>query len=520
MSCWLVFWRPHCRAMSELCSYSAALYLRLSREDEGALQSESITNQRDFLYGYCAEHGITEPALYIDDGFSGTGFVRPGFIRMLEDIESGKINLVLTKDLSRLGRDYILTGHYIERYFPEHGVRYIAVNDQIDTGGEQSGNDMTPFRAVFNDMYARDISKKVRTALDVKKRMGKFIGSKPPYGYRRDPADHNHLLVDEQQATQVRRMFDMILKGVGAAGVARQLNEEKIPPPSAVNPYSITAETSAIGWSDTMVRRIITGFTYIGNLTQNRRKKINYKVDKVVSLPKNEWIISPNTHEGIVSDKIFTRAQAALQTRAYSRQDKATRLFTGLVFCADCGAPMYRISESATRHYLVCGAWKKAGKSCGCSSHCIREERVISALTIALREAVRQGVSADDLESRLCPLLKARPRSEKTLESRLSQSERALTALYLDRADGAVSPEEFSMLHRELSARREDLNRQVSLQNDRAMAASAETQTPAQAVASLLELRELNRQILLALVERISISAEKKITVFLRFGGS
>lgn len=292
-----------------------ALYLRLSRDDGKALDSESITNQREFLLDYAKKNSLNVVKIFSDDGYTGTNFDRPAFSEMLSLIEAGEINTVVTKDLSRLGRDYIQTGYYIEQYFPLKGVRYIAVNDGIDTA-QSGGDDLTPFRAVFNDMYARDISKKVRTALTVKKVNGKFIGAFAPFGYRKDPADKNHLVIDEAAAEHVRTIFKEFLAGESMTGIARKLTKNNIPTPSG---YKSGANCKCT-WNDMTVRRILSNPTYAGNLTQGRSRKINYKVKRKVALPKDEWIIVEGTHEPIISEEEFDRAAQLLRNRRHNKR--------------------------------------------------------------------------------------------------------------------------------------------------------------------------------------------------------
>ena len=281
--------------------YNAALYLRLSREDdahEGS--SQSIINQQNFLLNYAAQNGYGVQGVYSDDGFSGTGYDRPEFLHMLKAIEAGMVNMVITKDLSRLGRDYIMTGYYVERYFPEKGVRYIAVNDGVDTSAE---DDLLPFRAVVNDMYAKDISKKVRTALMTRKRGGYFIGSNPPYGYLKDPSNKGKLIPDPKTALNAFRIFELYVEFKSVIATARALTTLGIPTPSGgVN-----------AWSDVMVRRILTSETYIGNLVQNRTRKVSYKVNKRKVLDRSNHIIIPRTHEGIVPCELFALAQETLR---------------------------------------------------------------------------------------------------------------------------------------------------------------------------------------------------------------
>ena len=230
--------------------YRAALYIRLSREDENEGPSESIANQCSLLDAYVQQHGISVYDTYVDDGWSGTNFDRPGFQRMIADIVAGYVNMVITKDLSRLGRDYIMTGHYMERYFPEKGVRYISLLDGIDTGVESTANDITPFRAIMNDMYAKDISKKIRSVKRDKQRKGEFIGGKPVYGYKMHPTEKNRIVIDEGAAPMVRRIFNMALAGASCREIAERLNEEGVPTPAAYAGWSRKRQGAYAGkWS-------------------------------------------------------------------------------------------------------------------------------------------------------------------------------------------------------------------------------------------------------------------------------
>ncbi|WP_308753708.1 recombinase family protein [uncultured Anaerotruncus sp.] len=361
----------------------AALYLRLSKEDgdrDGA--SQSIRNQRDFLLDYCGKNGLPVVEIYADDGYTGTNFNRPGFLRMVEDIEAGRVDTVLTKDLSRLGRDYILTGYYLERYFPERGVRYIAVNDRIDTAAEQS--DMTPFRAVFNDLYAKDISRKVRAALQTRRQMGKFIGTYPPYGYRKDPADRNRLVIEEEEAAQVRRIYAWFLGGQTVSAIARRLTEQGVPTPSAGKRMACGQKPGA-GWSYPMVRRILSMPTYRGDLVSRMSQKVSYKLSRVRRLPREEWLVAEGTHEAIVSPGTFERAQELLAVRGYAARRKSAepKPLTGLFFCADCGAPMTLWSNGKAR-YFVCSGWKRNPGEHRCAAHYLREETVLEAVRSSL----------------------------------------------------------------------------------------------------------------------------------------
>lgn len=483
-----------------MASPRVALYLRLSREDEDREgESQSIANQRDFLMAYVKANGFEVVETFVDDGVSGTTYDRPGFQRMLSAIECGRIDTVITKDLSRLGRDYIQTGHFLERYFPEKGIRYIAVNDQIDSEA-QNGGDMTPFLSIFNDLYAKDISKKVRAALDTKKRRGKFIGSTAPYGYRKDPSDKNRLLPDPVTAPVVREIFRAYQALTSILGVAKLLTEQGITPPSG----------KPGPWNDAMVRRILTNPTYAGDLTQNRAKKVNYKVHKVVTLPRSQWITVPDTHEALVSRAVFLQVQQLLQVRGYGgRQKHQPRLLSGLVFCADCGAAM-TFQRQGERRYLVCGMSRRPGKRC--TSHCIRECVVEQALGEALR-AVAQA--CPDTAVFVSHYLKAAEDSgtKERLEKGLSAEKNALAALYRDKASGLITESEYLELQEILRQERTRLENLLGKWRER----ERRQGDPAAGVEEFLRFEHLDRAAVLALVERVVVHKDKSIDIVFRF---
>ncbi len=351
----------------------AGLYLRLSRED-GEQTSQSIASQRALLTRYAGEHGLSVAGIYIDDGWSGTTFDRPGFRRMLADIEAGKVDTVLTKDLSRLGRDYIQTGHYIERYFPSRGIRYIAVGDHIDTAQEEGTLRFAPFLNVINDLYAADISRKVRLALTARRNAGRFIGAFAPYGYRK--GEDGILLIDPETAVNVRKLYrDFLIHG-SVLGTAKRMTEWGIPTPSAWRRGNDVGDKTHNVWSEQTVRRILTNPTYSGHLTQNRSRKLSYKLDRRVLLPSSEWITVPHTHEAIVTQMEFDCVQSILAARSYRKSRGESHMLTGLVYCADCGAPMTCVRESETRTYLVCQGYRRGGRLHLCTGHWVREDRL------------------------------------------------------------------------------------------------------------------------------------------------
>lgn len=351
----------------------AGLYLRLSREDEGEEDSQSILNQKEFLINHCIKNSYKIIDIYIDDGYSGTTFDRPGFNHLLQAIENKDINTVLTKDLSRLGRDYIITGYFTEHFFPSHSIRYIAVNDNIDTARDTAGNDLTPFRAVFNDLYAKDISKKVRSVLKSKAQLGKFIGTYAPFGYQKDIKVKNHLIIDEQKARIVKKIYTMFLEGMTISEIACKLTNEGIPTPSF---KEYNTQSKPLSWSYTMVHRILTSQTYVGTTVSHMHQKINYKVQKVIKLPPEEWCVVLNTHEPIISLDEFQIVQQLLQKRKYvtAPHSEAERLLKNHIFCGDCNCSMIPWSNQKAR-YFVCSTWKRNGKNV-CSPHRIRQDNI------------------------------------------------------------------------------------------------------------------------------------------------
>ena len=275
-------------------NYLVGLYIRLSREDEDKThESESISNQKSLLLQYTKENNLKVYDMYIDDGYSGTNFNRPNFNRLIKDIELGKINMVITKDMSRLGRDYIGTGNLIEKYFPEHNVRYIAITDNIDTFLDSTNNDIAPFKAIMNDMYAKDISKKIKSSLKAKQKEGKWVGSKTPFGYIKDPNNKNHLIIEEEQAHIVKRIYNMCLDGLSFYKISKELTNEGIKTPAQYYEYKWRSNYNCkYGmWHSKTIYDILTNRIYTGDTVQNKRTKVNYKIKKIIKNKPSQYIV-------------------------------------------------------------------------------------------------------------------------------------------------------------------------------------------------------------------------------------
>lgn len=325
--------------------YQVGIYCRLSKDDNQPGESMSIGTQRAIMEDYCADHGYSVYDVYIDDGYSGLNFSRPDFQRLLSDIDNGLVNMVITKDLSRLGRDYIMTGYYTEIYFPSIDVRYIAISDGFDS--ESDNNDIAPFKNILNDMYARDISRKVKTAKRQRAKQGLFISSQAPYGYKRDPENKNHLVIDDEAADTVRQIFELANSGMGDVNIAKELRNRKILKPAAYKyqqgdtrfaEHGNLSKEELFKWCPATVRTILKNQTYLGHMVNHRTEIVNYKTKKQRSVPQEEQIIVFNTHEAIISQEVFEQVWNIRKSRKCPADYQRNNLFRGLLFCSCCGS--------------------------------------------------------------------------------------------------------------------------------------------------------------------------------------
>lgn len=340
------------KKMKQKGLYKAALYCRLSQDDGLVGDSSSIQTQKMMLEKYANDNGIIIVDYYIDDGYSGTNFDRPDFQRMLNDIEDEKVNMVITKDLSRLGRDYVRTGYYIDFYFKDKDIRYIAINDNVDT--LYDNNDIAPFKNILNEMYAKDTSRKVKTAVRQRLLKGMFIASHPPYGYKRNPYNKNHLIIDEEVVDVVRLIFDLALSNMGIATIAKELNRRGIPIPSVYKAskgyqcYQTLLDSRRAKfndkdvetWSTATVGNILRNQMYVGDMVGNKREVKNYRTGKQIVHTKDEYIVIPNTHEPIISRENFEKVQMLVANKHRPSKTNHENEFRGLLKCANCGRTM------------------------------------------------------------------------------------------------------------------------------------------------------------------------------------
>lgn len=387
--------------------WRVGIYARISREDEKddryRGQSESIENQINFLKPLIERNGWILVDTYKDDGYTGTNFDRPDFSRMLGDIELGKINLIITKDLSRLGRDYIEVGKFVERYFPEKGIRYIAVNDNVDTfDRNNTNNDMTPFKAVFNDMYAKDISKKVRTSITTKAIRGECIKSFMQYGYIKDPKDKNNILIDWEVAGNIKRIYNLYKSGKSKKEISDIFNVENIITPlkykELTTNYYNPNSNKTYKWNPTAINKILRDRTYTGDMVQLKYTKVNYKVKKLEKLPEEEHVVIPNHHEAIIDRETFNIVQEMLNKQAneWTYNNKQKHLLTGLAFCK-CGSRITYNKNHGKYFRCICSGYKRYGSKF-CSNVHLREEELIKKVIDSLKDNITKYFNIKDVE--------------------------------------------------------------------------------------------------------------------------
>ncbi len=508
--------------------YHVALYIRLSKEDENEGPSGSVTNQQSLLHAFVREHRLDVYDTYIDDGWSGTSFDRPGFQRMLRDIEAGRVNMVITKDLSRLGRDYIMTGHYMERYFPEKRVRYISLLDGVDTGIESSANDITPFRAIMNDMYAKDISKKIKSVKHDKQRKGEFIGGKPMYGYRMHPSEKNRIVIDEDAAPVVRRIFAMALAGTSCRQIAVRLNEEGVLSPAAYAGLTLSCHGPYSGqWSSERITAMLKNETYIGNMVQGRTARISYKTKKCLRRQPQQWVVVEHTHEPLIDPETFRKVQLMVNSRRNTRSRTYDFLLKGLIFCHECGYPLAvlnrRNAAGEDRLFFVCRTYQRFTKAGVCSCHSIKEQTVTEAVIERTREVCEAYVNPERLRPIAAAAVAASGRVDgreeelSALHARIDSMTAHLDRMYMDRLNGLLADVDFERLYRRIKAERTALEEKL-----RELEAQKKTPVPIEdrareLVQQFLHCAFTSRELLVSLIERIELTESKEIIIRFRF---
>ena len=520
-----------------------ALYVRLSHEDKLEGESNSIANQKKILERYCRDRGITAYRYYDeDDGYSGTNFNRPGFQRMLADIKAGKIKRVIVKDMSRLGRDYLQVGMYTDIVFPEFGVHFIAVNDGVDsTRGE---NEFTAIRNVFNEMYARDTSKKIRATWQSKGKSGEHLTTIPPYGYMKDPENKKKWIVDDEAAAVVQKIFRLCVDGLGPTQICRWLREHEILCPSAYwlskdRKCPVKPPANPFKWTNETISYMLERVEYLGHTVNFRTTKQSYKSKKTIWNDPADWVIFENTQPPIIEESVFLIVQNIRKSRRRPAKMGDMGIFSGLLYCADCGGKMYLCRATnfkPDQAYYICSTYRKDRSLC--TTHTIRNVILYELVLKNLREAIQyvceheaefMREAADiSMQDRDAEFSRKREVYSKA-EQRIAELDRIISRLYEDNVTGKLTDERFIKLSHDyeleqsnLKSMAEVLRKELKHQEQQKTNAKAFVS----AVRKYTDLQELDATVLREFIERIEVShAERwaktrEITIVYNFIGA
>ena len=511
--------------------FHVAEYIRLSRDDGDKIESDSISNQKKLLADYLkGRESLLIYDIYIDDGFSGTNYERPAFQRMIADIEGGKVNCVIVKDLSRFGRDYIDTGRYLERYFPERNVRFISVTDNIDSF-EQAYDMLLPIKNVFNEQYARDISKKVHASMKAKQRAGEFIGAFASYGYKKSPADKNKLVIDEYAAGVVRKIFRLYIEGYGKARIASILNEDGIVCPSAYkrangdNYRNCNRLESTSYWTYSTINRILQNEMYIGNMVQNRKSQRMRGKSKAQD--KEDWIVVRGTHEAVIDEKTWNKTQDLLKRRTRSLDlNTNISVFAGFLKCGDCSRALVKKGrtsghgEGIINYY--CGTYVRSGRQY-CTPHSIPywilEKIILEDLKVIMQSVDNlYEIVAQNQEAVLTA--KQINNSEKNrLNTELEKVKKLKKAVYEDYRSGLISKEEFVTYRQDYLKKEELLERQLESidKNQNGVVANIFENPWIKRLLEFRTIEKLDRDIVAEMVHEIKVFENHKIKITYNF---
>lgn len=526
----------------------AALYMRLSQEDEKGGESNSIDTQRMITQKYALDHGFQIVGEYIDDGWSGTNFDRPGWKRLIADIEAGKVNCIITKDLARFGRNYLRMGNYLESEFPARGIRYISATEGEDT--ENGLSDAVPIMNIFNEWHAKTTSQKIRAAMRAKYENGEHPATYAPIGYRKSSEVKNKLEIDPETCWIVEKIYDLALHGAGPFKITQTLTAEKVPTASWINfqrnggfahIYANAPEEKRYAWTIAQVKGILTDELYIGNSVHYRKVNNSYKEKSRRRKDRDEWTTIPDTHEAIISKDDFAKVQELIAQRRRSRKEGTPQIFAGLVYCSDCGWSMsYGVNKSVKNpfNYYSCTKYKQYKGAC--TSHYIRYDVLYPYVLSRLQYWTK--LAQEDEDALLRRLLKAEEKEQvkagknakatlKKAERRLEELDRLYMKLYEDHANGKIPDRNFNMMSANWQKEQAELESQISELSGK-VEAEKENASNARKWVELMkqytDLQELTTPLLNALISRIVVhhpqkaengTMEQEIEIFYRFVG-
>ncbi len=507
-----------------------ALYCRLSRDDELQGDSNSIINQKAILQKYADDNGFRNTSVFADDGYSGTNFERPDWKRLMSLVDEGRVGTIIVKDMSRLGRDYLKVGMYTEMVFPNANVRFIAVNNGVDSAN-QIDNDMTPFINIFNEFYAKDTSRKIRAVFKAKGESGKPLACIIPYGYTKDPKDRSHWVIDEKAAEVVREIFRLCVQGYGVTQIVKILTTRKILTPTAyakengLIAYRKDVEANKYAWSVRSVVNILSRMEYLGHTVNFKTYRKSYKQKKTIRLDPSAWQVFKNTHEAIIDQETFDIVQRIRDGRRRKTLMGEMPILSGMVYCADCGAKLSQVRGKNWKHereYMVCSTYRKKGKQI-CPSHiihnCALEKILLSgirSLTAYVREHEEDFVEMVMKQSKaeVEKSLRSEKKELSRAEARASEIDTIIRKLYEDNVCGKISDERFIKLSDDYEKEQKELKNHIK-ELEKNIAAKQESQVNAdsfiQLVRSHTDIQELTPEIIREFVERIEVHQAQKV---------
>ncbi len=517
-------------------TYKVGIYLRLSREDEKQGESGSIGNQRDIIHKYIREHNLLYIDEYIDDGVSGTTFEREGFNRMMSDIESKRINMVITKDLSRFGRNEGQQLRYLD-YFFENGIRYVAVLDNVDTADEyNTSNEMIPIQCFFNEKHVRDTSKKMKASVYNKRSQGNFLGKTPPYGYKKDPNNKYKLIIDEEASKVVKRIFDLFVSGKGICEISRILTSEKVPIPSEYKKLNVGQKSTAYGiWNNRTISDMLTLPTYVGDLTQGRSRKPSYKSKRRIRPPKEEWIICKDKCPAIIDRETFELAQDIYNRNKNQGKNTQDILLKGLVYCKECGHTIgFRLQEVETkkkgkvkRCYGNCNYWAKHKKYDVCTPHNTKYFELEELILNEVKKMCKKYLKANDLKNVLQSndktqkILKDLEMKLKKLESDIEYSSQKKENLYNDKLEGIIDLDMYKRMANRITEETlakqnevKEINTKIYNIKNNIVGTSKKYDD---IVKEYLSMKKPSVQVLSSIIDKIVIDENKNIEVYYKF---
>ena len=515
--------------------FRVGIYIRLSQEDKDKKyesDSESVINQKELLRSYVKNNNFNLVKEYVDDGFSGTDFDRPAFKEMLEDIKSKKINCVIVKDLSRFGRDHVMTGYYTETFFPENNIRFISISESVDTFKEQASNDSSTFIIACNDYYSKQNSVKIRAVLNQKRLNGKFVGSLPSFGYMRDPEDKGHLIPNPETDWIVKEIFKLRANGVGPTEIANKLNEMKVPTPSG---YKKTSYSSQLidrdTWNITTVKKILANRIYTGDMVQHVQTKVNYKSKKKITLDEKLWTIVENTHEALVDRETFNYVNILRKrkTRNYEIKTKREkRILEGKLFCKECGNRLTILYRRNKDYWSInCNRYSRDPKRGRCSSHFYPYDYLEEQILEQFNNSVSTFIKELDIEELNKEVQKNVHKETEDIDKKINdllkekeQIMNKLSILYSDRCNNIISTELYKELSVESETKLKKINNIIEeetmkKQNIKNKANIVPDYT--KKIKQLLDLNKPKKELINTLIDKIVIDENRNIKIIFKY---